>query len=139
MKLRIASLLLVAALALPTAALAADAEPQAIDDPPAAVVPAPAPANEAELAIDVAAPAAPAAAPAAAAAPAPHVTGSRAANPVVTRTRSAPSTAAPVGGGSLPFTGVDPRQLVFLFLVGSLLLAAGATAFAAAREPVRAD
>lgn len=41
--------------------------------------------------------------------------------------------------GSLPFTGIDSRQLVLLSLVGSLLLTGGVTAILAGRPAVRSE
>ena len=126
---RIASLLLpvalVAALVVPSSALAVDAQPEAIDDPPAAFEPEVEDGGIAEIALDPDA-TTPESAPDEAA-----VEGSGASNSPSATVATTAVTAA--NTGALPFTGSDPRQLVLLLLVGSLLVTAGVTALAYAR------
>lgn len=50
-----------------------------------------------------------------------------------------PNVQAPVGSGTLPFTGPEPGLLTLLFLVGTLTLAAGVTAFVHARAISETD
>lgn len=123
--------LLAATLAAPAAALAVDGLPEEMVDPAVAMEPEldadPAPAPTAPA---PAAPAAPAADPADEVV---TVQGVDAVPSAPVDTVRAPAATAPIGGGTLPFTGPDSDLLMLLFLVGSLSLAGGAVAFAHAR------
>jgi len=111
---------------LPATATAAAAEPQAIDDPVEAVAPPAAPVPSAEVAV-AAVPAGDAPVSPAAAEPLPDAT------PVASEDRGAvPSIDATVSG-DLPLTGPDPRQLILLLVVGSVLVCGGITAVTYAR------
>ncbi len=115
-------------LALPSSALAVDAgEPEMMEDPVEAMEPE----------IELAEPTAPAADDVAAqgnAVPEAGAVGDSNADddPGVQSSGATVAPAASVGSGSgqLPFTGLDSRQLLQLFLVGSVLLSGGVVSLA---------
>jgi hypothetical protein len=113
-------------LAIPSTALAQDAtEPEMMEDPIEAMEPE----------VDVAEPVAPAVDEVAAQGNAiPQADGiaegAIAETALDTGATTAPTATVGSGSGELPFTGLDSRQLLQLFLVGSVLLAGGVVSLA---------
>jgi hypothetical protein len=124
---------LVLAIAAPVSVFAADGAPDVAVDPAGAVVD-PAPADPAPT-VDPATPVATAEGGDTAVVEAAGIADATPADPAprVTPAATAATSTVPTGRGSLPFTGTDDGQLLMLLLVGSLLVAGGATSWSWAR------